>query len=220
MQGTTEFHHQIADAFFPQADAVFDNATALHTAVDMLDPPPPLVESLVGPLLLQGQLRTAWLLRRHQDLSLGERERQEAHILHQPTPGRQWVGGGLREAQIMDTAAVGVAQKEDHEQGMHKQHICYRVILFLAALTRFLCNRVLGADDPPFGPVMGKRGDAGAVAGPATTDGGASSSGETIVAALASETPSRCARAIRERAGASPRVRKAASKAGKRTWIH
>ena len=118
MQGTAEFHHHIADTLLPQADPVFHDATALHTAVDVLDPQPPLVEYLVGPLLLQGQLLTAWLLRRHEHLHLRERERQEAQILQQPTPGREWVGSGLSDAQIMDTAAVGVAQKEDDEQGI------------------------------------------------------------------------------------------------------
>ena len=56
MQGTAELHHQITDALFPQTDAVFDDATTLDTAVDMLDPEPPLVERLVGKFLLQGQL--------------------------------------------------------------------------------------------------------------------------------------------------------------------
>src|SRR6266702_856265 len=116
MQGTAEFHHEITDALLPQPDPIFHNATALHTAVDMLDPQPPLVERLVGPLLLQGQLRAAWLLRRHADRHLREREGQEAQILQQPTPSREGVGGGLRDAQIMDTAAVGVAQKEDDEE--------------------------------------------------------------------------------------------------------
>src|SRR6266481_9552053 len=102
----------------------------------MLDPEPPLVERLVGPLLLQGQLRTAWLLRRHQDLYLGERERQEAQILQQPTPGWEWVGGGLRDAQIMDTAAVGGAQKEDDEERIDEQDVFDGVVLFLFALTR------------------------------------------------------------------------------------
>jgi len=58
VQGTTEFHHQIADAVLPQADPVLHDAAALDTAVDMLNPPPPLVERLVGQLLLQGQLLT------------------------------------------------------------------------------------------------------------------------------------------------------------------
>ena len=56
MQGTTEFHHDIANALLPQADPVFDDATALHTAVDMLDPQPTLVQRLVGSVLLQRQL--------------------------------------------------------------------------------------------------------------------------------------------------------------------
>ena len=83
------------------------DATPLDAAVDMLDPESPLVERLVGPLLLQGQLCTAGLLRRHEDLHLRKRERQEAQILQQPTPRREWVGSGLRNAQIMHTAAIG-----------------------------------------------------------------------------------------------------------------
>src|SRR5712691_7931596 len=101
----------------------------------MLDPEPPLVERLVGQVLLQGQLPTAWLLRRHEDLHLGEREGQEAQILQQPTPNREGVGGGLRDAQIMGTAAVSVAEKEDDEQGIDEQDIFDGVVLFLAALT-------------------------------------------------------------------------------------
>ena len=220
MQGATELHHQIADALLPQADPVFHKATPLDAAVDMLDPEPPLVERLVGQVLLQGQFPTAGLLRRHEDLHVGQRERQEAQILQQPTPGRERVGGGLRDAQIMDTAAVGVTEKKDDEQGIDEQDIFDGVVFFLAAITRLLFNRVLGADDAPFGPVMGKRGEAGTAAGMGTTGAGSSSSGVTTVAAAASETPRRWARAERERAGASPRVRSAASNAGNRTWIH
>ena len=44
VQGTTDLHHEIADALLPQADPVFDDPAALHTAVDVLDPQPPLVE--------------------------------------------------------------------------------------------------------------------------------------------------------------------------------
>src|SRR6266566_9609177 len=144
----------------------------------MLDPEPPLVERLVGQLLLQGQLRTAWLLCRHEDLHLGERERQEAQILQQPTPSREGIGGGLRNAQIMHTAAIGLAQKEDREEGIHEQDIFDGVVLLLPAITFFLFNRVLGADDAPFRPVMGKRGESGVATG-----AGASSSGVTTVAA-------------------------------------
>ena len=116
----------------------------------------------------------------------------------------------------MDAAAIRVTEKEDEEQGMHEQDVFDGVIFFLAAITRGLLRRVLGADDPPFRAVMGKRGDAGPVA----TGIGSSASGTTMVVASASETPSRWAKTVRERAGASPRARRAASSTGKRTWIH
>jgi hypothetical protein len=116
-------------------------------------------------------------------------------------------------------ATIGVAQEEE-EEGMDQQDIFDRVVSFLAALTRLLCNRVLGADDASFRPVMGNKEDAGATAGTATSGAAASSSGTTRVTAAASATPSRWAKAISERAGASPRARSAARSAGKRRGIH
>src|SRR5262245_47472509 len=120
----------------------------------------------------------------------------------------------------MHAAAVGVAQKEDEQQGVDEEHIFDRVVSFLTAITLFLFNRVLGADDASFGPIMGKRGEADAAPAAAPRGTGSSSSGATTVAASAAETPSRWASAASEWAGASPRVRSAARRAGRRTWIH
>ena len=47
-------------------------------------------------------------------------------------------------------------QKQDGEGGIDQQDIFYRMVFFLAALTRGLFKRVLGVNDPPFRPVMGK----------------------------------------------------------------
>src|SRR5215470_2462539 len=77
-----------------------------------------------------------------------------------PLPAGKGVGSGLRDAQIMHTAAIGVAQKEDREAGIDQQDVFDGVVLFLPAITLLLCSRILGADDAPFGPVMGKRGEA------------------------------------------------------------
>ena len=115
----------------------------------------------------------------------------------------------------MRAAAIRVTEKEDEEQGIDEQDIFDCVVFFLAAITRGLFSRVLGADDAPFRPVMGKRGERDAATG-----AGSSSSEPTTVAASASETLSRWASAATERAGASPRVRRAASSTGKRAWIH
>src|SRR5712692_3103818 len=117
VQGTAEFHHQIADAFFPEADAVFDNATTLDTAVDMLDPQPTLVQGLVRPLLLQCELLAPGFLGGHEDLHLRERERQEAQILQQPTARRQGIRRRIRNGLIMGAAAIGVTEEEDNKQG-------------------------------------------------------------------------------------------------------
>ncbi len=81
MQGTTEFHHEIADAVLPQPDAVFHHAAALDTALDMLDPQPTVMQSLVGALLFEGEVLAARFLHGHEDLHLGQRARQEAEIL-------------------------------------------------------------------------------------------------------------------------------------------
>src|SRR5712691_4549139 len=130
------------------------------------------------------------------------------------------MGGSLPEAPIMAPAAVGVAQTEDDEERLDEQDIVDGGVFFLPVLTLFLCTRVLGPNAAPCRAVMGTRGEAGAAAGMGATGVGSSSSGTTIGAASASETPRRWARAERERAGASPRARRAASNAGNRTWIH
>jgi hypothetical protein len=138
MQGTAEFHHQITDPLRPQADAVLHDTATLDTAVDMLNPQPALVQRLVRPLLRQRELLAAWLLGRHEDLHLGQRERQEAEILLQPAPCGQGIERQVGNALIMHAAAVGVAQKKDQEEGIDEQDIFDRVVLFLAAITLFL----------------------------------------------------------------------------------
>jgi hypothetical protein len=119
----------------------------------------------------------------------------------------------------MSAAAIGVTEEEDKEQSIDQQDIFDRMIFFLAALTVDLFSRVLGADNPSFRPVMGTRGASGVATG-VTTGAWVSSTVPTPEAASISETPRRWARAVRERVGASPRVRRAASSAGRRTWIH
>ena len=123
MQGTAEFHHQIADTLLPQADPVLHNTAALHTAVDMFDPEPALVERLVGPFLLPCQLLAAWSLGRHEDRHLGERERQEPEILQEPASRRQGIRRGVHNGLIMGAAAVRVTEKKDENQGIDEQNI-------------------------------------------------------------------------------------------------
>jgi hypothetical protein len=55
-EDTADVPHPIAAAHLPEAASVFDAATALDTARDMVAPQPTLVESLVRHVLLSREL--------------------------------------------------------------------------------------------------------------------------------------------------------------------
>ena len=135
-----------------------------------------MVQGLVSELLLQRQFLATGFLGRHEDLDLGQRQRQAAQILHPSAPRGPGSGRRVGHRLLMDATALSVTQEEEDEQGMHEQDMFDGVVLVLATLTVRLCSRVVGADDAPFGPVMGKRGEAGAAAGAAATGADASSS--------------------------------------------
>jgi hypothetical protein len=56
--------------------------------MDMLNAQPTLVQGLIRELLLQRELLATGLFRRHENVDLRERKRQEAQVLQQPTPRR------------------------------------------------------------------------------------------------------------------------------------
>ena len=113
----------------------------------MLDPQPTLVQRLVGPLLFPGEFLAAGFLRRHEDLDLGQCERQEAQILQQPASSGQGIRRRISNGLVMDATSIGVAEEKNDEQRIDQQDIFDRVVFFLAALTVRLFNRVLGADE-------------------------------------------------------------------------
>jgi hypothetical protein len=119
MERTAAFHHEITDAILPQPEPVFRHAAALDAAVDRLDPPPPVVQGLIGPLVFQGAFLPSWFLRRHEDLDLGQRKRQEAQILSQPAPRGQGRRRRVSHGLILDATAIGVAQEEEEEERIH-----------------------------------------------------------------------------------------------------
>ena len=220
MQRTADFHDQIADARLPQTAGVVDDAAALDTAVDVLDVHAATRDAPIRGFLRAREGAASRLPGRHDDLDLVECERQEAEILEQPTARGQGVGGRIGNPLIMGTARVGLAQKADCERGVDQQHVFYRVVLFLAAITARLLSRILGALDAPFGAIVAKRGEPGAGVGAAAgrSDGGGDPSvGTTMAAASASATPRRFANPVKDRVGASPSARSVARSTTKRT---
>jgi hypothetical protein len=207
MQRTADFHDRISDPRLPEAADVVDNAAALDAAVDMLHACAPTGNAPIRSLLLTRERSAPRLLRRHDDLDLVEGERQEAEILEQPAPRGQGIRGLIGNPLIVGAAGIGRTEKENREGRVDQQHVFDRVALFLAAITARLLSRILGALDAPFGPIVSKRGEAGA----------GSPVGSTMAAAAASAIPRRLASSAKERVGASPSVRSVARRTTKRT---
>ena len=88
MQRTADFHDQVADAQLPEAADVVDNTAALDAAVDVFDAHAATRNASIGGFLAAREGSASWLVGRHDDLDLVERERQEAEVLEQPTPRR------------------------------------------------------------------------------------------------------------------------------------
>jgi hypothetical protein len=223
MQRAADFQTQITDPRLPQAARVVDNTATLHATIDGLYADAAARHPSIGGFRRPREGSAPWLLGRHDDLDVVERERQEAQILEQPAPCGQGVGHRIGNPLLVGTAGRGLTQKEDRERGVDEQHVVPRVVSVLAAITARLLKRLLGALEAPFSAVVAKRGEVGTEAG-AGADGSAgignSSVGTTRAAASASAPPRRFANACTQRVGASPSGRSVARRTTKRTWIH
>ena len=218
MQRTTDFHDEITDARLPEAADVVHDAAALDAAVDVFDAHTSAGDAPIGGFLRAREGPAPWLPRRHDHLHLVERECQEAEILEQPTARGQGVRGGIGNPLIVGTARVGLTQKEDHKRGIDQEHVFDRVVLFLAAIIARLLSRILGALNAPFGPIVAKRGEAGASAAAGGSDTlSGSSGGLTMAVASASGIPRRSANSVTDRLGASPRARSVARRTTRST---
>jgi hypothetical protein len=211
MQRTTDFHHHIADAGFPHADRLFEHTAAFDTAVDMLNADAPPSRLPIPRFLGPGQLVPTRLLRGLEDVHAVQRECLKARILQQLTPRRQRIGCGIGDAFVMDTTRMRLAQEEDVQGFIDQEQVFQHVPLLLAAITRFLFSRVVGARDGSLGAVMTKRG---------ATGGGAlcpASTGDMSRDEDGTSTPRRACKASTLREGASPKVRRVLRNTGSKT---
>jgi hypothetical protein len=220
MQCTADFHEQLADARLSEAAGIMDNTAALDATVDMLDAHAPTGEAPIRRFLRACELPSSRLPGWHDDVDRVECERQEAQILEPSTACRQGVWSGVRNPLIVGAAGIGLTQEEDRKGRIDQQDVLDRMALFLAAITARLLNWILGALKAPLGPVVPKRGEAGAEAGAAVgrPDVREDSSVETT-SALASTlvTPRRFASSVKDRLGASPSARNVARRTTKST---
>lgn len=200
MQRTADFHNAIANARLPEAAGVVDDAATLDAAVDVLNAHAAAGDTPICRFLHPCESPASRLPGRHDDLHLIERERQEAQILEQAAAWGQGIRRGIRNALIVRAAGIRLTQKEDRKRRVDQQDVFDRVVFFLAAITARLLSGILGALNTPFGAIVSKRGEVSVGA-----------------AALASATPMRLARSVKDRVGASPSAHSVACSTANRT---
>jgi hypothetical protein len=211
MQRTADFHHHVAYAGFPHSDRLFEHTAAFDAAVDMLDAYAPPSQLPIPRFLGPRQLVPTRLLHGLEDVHAVQRECLKARILQQLTPCRQRIGCGIGDTFVMDTARLCLAQEEDAQGAIDQEQVFQHVPLFLAAITRFLFSRVVGARDGSLGAVMTKRGaTGGGVLCPA-------SAGDMSSDKEGTSTPRRVCTASTLREGASPMVRRVLRNTGSKT---
>ena len=223
VERTANFHQHIAHAVFEQATRVFEDTTALDTAVDVLDGHAPTGKHLILSLLVVGEFAATRLPGRCSHRHPRQGKGQEPQVLQQLTALRKRIGRVIGKPFVVAAAASARAEEENGQRRIDQQHVFQRVAPFLAAIAAFLFCRIFGAWDGSFGAVMAKRGGGAAPAGWLSVGRACSGSAAASVratATVARDTPSRCARSSRFRLGASPMVTKVAWSTGNKVWIH
>jgi hypothetical protein len=211
MPRTTDCHDHVATPSLPHPDGLFEPAAARDTAVDVVDPHAPPSQRPIPLVLGPRPLAPAGLLRGWEDVHTGQCTGLKAQIVQQLTARRQRRGRGLGEALVMDTAWRRLTQEEKAHGPIDPSQVFQRVPLFLAALTRFLCSRIVGARDGSRGAIMTQRGAAGGEAAcPASWAG-------VFRGGAGTSPPRRACKAATWRKGASPTLRKVVRNTGSRT---
>jgi hypothetical protein len=114
----------------------------------------------------------------------------------------------------MDTPRMHLAQEEDAQGRIDQEKVFQHVPLVLAALTRFLCGRVVVARDGSLGAVMTNRGVTGGGT-PCTASAGNGSKGKD-----GTSISRRARKASTSRQGASLLGRRVLRTTGNKTCIH
>jgi hypothetical protein len=207
MQGATDFHHHVATPGCPYPDGLFAHAAAFDTAGDLFTAHPSPSQFPMTRLLGARQGLPAWLLHRLHDVHALQRQGLKAPILPQATADRQRIRGRVSEALIMDASRMSLTQEQEAERRLDQENVFPHVPLVLAAITRFLFSRILGAWDGALGAVMTTRG----------TVWTASAGAEAISRGGPSSIPRRSRQASIRRQGASPKVRRVLRHTGSNT---
>jgi hypothetical protein len=204
MPRTAACPHHVANAGLPHSDRLLEPTPAFDPAVDRLDAYAPPRQLPIPRFLGPRQLVPTRLLHGLEDGHAVQREGLKARSLPQLTPRRQRIRSGRGEAGVMDTPRRRLAQAAEAQGALDQEQVFQQGPLCLAARTRFLGHRVVGARDGALGAVRTTRGAAdGGGLGPA-------SAGALCRDQDGPSPPRRACQASTRREGASP--------VGRRVW--
>jgi hypothetical protein len=128
MQGPADVPHQIADAHLPEAASVFDAATALDTAMDMVDPQPTLVERLVRHVLLSREFLPQIGINLIDETACGSRKttlvRHNRHALVRQPPQQRVRSAHEFNSELQQTLVGSLTpdQRQSHRTAVYRCH--------------------------------------------------------------------------------------------------
>jgi len=165
MQPTTRFHDGIANPIRQEADVIFHNPRAFHTANDMFHADSDRRDPTIGRVLRRGEVTPTGFFLGLDDRAAGQDKSLEAHILIETTSRGPGVTRQLRQAFIVHLAFIGRTQ-EAHVTGLidHKE-VFERGAFLLATVILLLVVGILRAVDGSFRTIRPNRGGGGDILG-------------------------------------------------------
>ena len=202
MEGTADVHHHVATPGVPDPHGRFAPAAAFDAALDRFAADAPSRALPMTRFLGAWSHLPPWRLHRWHDLDAVSCAGVKACVWPELTPYRQCSGWAVSETLVRPTARMCRTQDQNPPDGIDPPEVFEPVPLVLAAITRVLCRRVVGARAGSLGAIMTKRGTTAGVAGWPASPGEGSGGG------CDHSTPRRSHQASTRRQGASPKARR------------
>jgi hypothetical protein len=161
MQATTRFHDGVANPVLEEADLIFHDPIAFHTANSVFDANSNRRDTTIGRLLRGSEFTPTGFFLRLEDADTVEYKTLESPILGEATAVWQAIALQIRDAFIMHLAFIRGTQEAHVTALMNHEQVFDRVALLLATIMVLLFLWIFWAVDWSFSTIMPKRGEVG-----------------------------------------------------------
>ena len=161
MQPTTRFHHGITNAILQEADFVFHNPVAFHSANGVFNTDSDGGNTTIGGFLRRSEFPATRFLLRLDNRDVGQDESLEAHILIEITSGGQAIALQLSQDFIVGLPFIGSTQEANLTGFINHKEVFDRMACLFAAVVFLLVFWIGRAVDRSLSTIMPNRGDVG-----------------------------------------------------------